>query len=112
MVDELPELPPDPKIRYFGRYPETAVAVRLTYIDEPKEILRDLAEFIYKYTGQPSYDEEIKDLWTSIFNAVICGSSYEAQVFKKNLDTLIEENIKETGYDPRVDGPPEHIANQ
>jgi len=43
---------------------------------------------------------------------VICGSSYEAQVFKKNLDTLIEENIKETGYDPRVDGPPEHIANQ
>jgi len=51
MVDELPELPPDPKIRYFGRYPETAVAVRLTYIDEPKEILRDLAEFIYKYTG-------------------------------------------------------------
>jgi len=43
---------------------------------------------------------------------VICTSSYEAQVFKKNLDTLIEENIQETGFDPRLEGPPEHIANQ
>jgi len=24
---------------------------------------------------------------------------------------LIAENIQETGYDPRVDGPPEEIAN-
>jgi len=58
MVDELPELPPDPKIRFFGRYPETAVAVRLSYIEDPKDVLKDLAEFIYKYTGQPKYDEE------------------------------------------------------
>lgn len=51
MVDEFPELPPDPKIKFFGRYPETAVAVRLAYIEDPKDVLKDLAEFIYKYTG-------------------------------------------------------------
>ena len=43
---------------------------------------------------------------------MICTSSYEAQVFKKNLDMLIKENIQETGFDPRIGGPPEHIANQ
>ena len=28
------------------------------------------------------------------------------------MDNLIEENIKETGFDPRIGGPPEHIAAQ
>ena len=53
MVDEGPELPPDPKVRWYGRYPETAVAVRLDYIEDPKDMLEELAEFIYKYAGNP-----------------------------------------------------------
>jgi hypothetical protein len=39
MVDEGPELPPDPKIRYYGRYPETAIAVRQEYINDPNAML-------------------------------------------------------------------------
>ena len=53
MVDEGPELPSDPKVRWYGRYPETAVAVRLDYIEDPKDMLKELAEFIYKYAGNP-----------------------------------------------------------
>ena len=111
MVDERPELPPDPKVRIYGRYPEFAVAVRLDYIEDPKDMLKELAEFIYKYAGNPNYDEEKKDLWEGIFNAVICTSSYEVQLFRNNLDMLIKDNIQETGFDPRIAGPPEHIAN-
>ena len=33
-------------------------------------------------------------------------------MFKINLDQLIVENIKELGFDPRIEGPPDHIANQ
>jgi hypothetical protein len=58
------------------------------------------------------FNEESPDFWESIWKAVICGSSYEHKVFKKNLDNLIAENIAETGFDPRIEGPPEHIANQ
>ncbi len=43
---------------------------------------------------------------------MICTSSYEAQVFRNNLDILIKDNIQETGFDPRIGGPPEHIASQ
>jgi len=77
-VDERPELPPDPKIKFFGRNLESAVAVRLEYIKDPKEVLKELADFIYKYAGNPNYEEHKKDFWTSIFNGVICSSSYEA----------------------------------
>lgn len=31
MVDERQELPPDPKVKYFGRLPGTVIPVRLTY---------------------------------------------------------------------------------
>ena len=33
-------------------------------------------------------------------------------VFKRNLNELIAKNIAETGVDPRIIGPPEHIAKQ
>ena len=62
-VDERPELPPDSKVKMYGRYPEFAVAVRLDYIEDPKDMLKELAEFIFKYAGNPNYDEEKKDLW-------------------------------------------------
>ena len=38
-VDEQPELPSDSKVRMYGRNPEFAVAVRLDYIEDPKDML-------------------------------------------------------------------------
>ena len=51
------------------------------------------------------------NLWKNITNAIINSSSYEYLVFKHNLGDLSARNINETGYDPRIEGPPEHIAN-
>lgn len=33
-------------------------------------------------------------------------------MFHKNLNRLIIKNIAETGHDPRIAGPPDHIKNQ
>lgn len=77
-VDERPELPADPKVRFFGRNPETAVAVKLDYIEDPKEALKTLADYIFRFAGNPNYDTTKKDLWTSIYDGVICSGSREA----------------------------------
>lgn len=103
----------NPKYKYFGRPPlAPMVKVRCEYEPEPNTLLQSLTEFIYKNAKTMEFGDEQKDYWESIFKAVICTSSYEAQVFKNNLKELIEDNIAETGYDPRIEGPPSHIANQ
>jgi hypothetical protein len=43
--------------------------------------------------------------------AILDPKSQENRVFRANLDELIKQNIEETGIDPRVEGPPEHIKN-
>lgn len=53
-----------------------------------------------------------KNFWKNILNGVLNEMSSEHRIFKTNLDILILENIAETGIDPRLEGPPEHIANQ
>jgi hypothetical protein len=58
------------------------------------------------------FDEERPNLWESLFKAVIASQSYEHQVFKTNLDKRISENIAEMGFDPRIQGPPDHIVDQ
>jgi hypothetical protein len=47
-IDERQELPGDPKIRTFGRFPETQVECMLNYESEPQNILSALTEFFYK----------------------------------------------------------------
>ena len=110
MVDEAIELPPDPKVKEFGR--KKKVKVRLDYITEPTELLGDLTEFIYKNAPLIDYDEGPGNLWLTLLSAVLSSQSSEHLIFKQNLDKLIEENIKETGVDPRIEGPPKHIAEQ
>jgi hypothetical protein len=75
-------------------------------------LLGDLSEFIYKNANLIDFSQEPAHCWESIFKAVLNSQCNEHRIFKKNLNTLIEQNIKELGYDPRVNGPPEHIANQ
>ena len=70
-----------------------------------------MTEFIFKHAKMMEFSDERTDFWKTIYSAVLSTTSYEHQVFKTNLDVLIEENFKETGIDPRIAGPPEHIAN-
>jgi len=56
------------------------------------------------------FSEEKPEYWKTILSAILSTQSYEHKVFKSNLDILIEENYAETGVDPRVNGPPSHIA--
>lgn len=56
-------------------------------------------------------DDEEKNYWTNIQNGCINDQSDERKVFKVNLDKLIAKNIKLTGKDPRINGPPDHVKN-
>ena len=50
--------------------------------------------------------KSIKDL---IYSAVLCKGTPEYKLFHMSVDKIHNLNVQETGYDPRVDGPPEHI---
>ncbi len=39
MVDEAQELPPDPKLKKFGRAPAPPVYARFEYLKEPTQLL-------------------------------------------------------------------------
>ena len=52
------------------------------------------------------FSTEPPDYWKTIVAAVLSSSSYEHQIFKSNLDVLIEKNLSKTGVDPRIKGPP------
>ena len=111
-VDEGTELPPDPKTKIFGRAPGPLIPVRFDCFSEPEDLLADLTEFIFKHAKLMEFGDNRPDFWKVILSAVLSETSYEHKVFKANLDVLIEENIQETGVDPRIEGPPDHIANQ
>ena len=85
--------------------------MRKDYTSQPTDILNDLTEFIFKHAKLMDFSEEVPDYWKTILAALFSSQSYEHKVFKSNLDILIQENIDETGVDPRVDGPPSHIAS-
>jgi hypothetical protein len=86
--------------------------VKHEYTTEPTNILNDLTEFIFKHAKLMDFSEEQPNYWKTIVSAILSTSSYEHKVFKSNLDILIQENITETGVDPRIAGPPSHIADQ
>jgi hypothetical protein len=81
-------------------------------VPEPTQLLEEITEFIFQHAKMMVFSEEKQDFWKTIVSAVLSTSSYEHQIFRANLDELIKENIQETGYDPRINGPPEHIAAQ
>lgn len=58
------------------------------------------------------FSTEPPDLRTCLCQGVLNSSSYEYKQFRFNLDQIIKANIKETGIDPRVNGPPDHIKQQ
>lgn len=111
-VDEGNELPPDPKTKIFGRAPGPLIPVKFDFYSEPEDLLADLTEFIFKHAKLMEFGDNRPDFWKVILSAVLSETSYEHKVFKANLDILIEENFAETGIDPRIEGPPDHIANQ
>jgi hypothetical protein len=78
-------------------------------VKEPSDLLCSLTEFIYKSGHKVNYSEEKPRLETFIYNAIFTKSSQQHKIFRANLDTLIKENIEETGIDPRVTGVPDHI---
>ncbi len=99
VVHEIQELPPDLNYKVFGgRY--RPVTVKLEFIKNVKQLLTDLSEFIYKNANLIDFSGEAADCWLSIFKAVLNSQCAEHKVFKQNLNKLIEQNIKELGYDP------------
>lgn len=98
----------------FGRPPVRPVHCRLDYEPEPQAVIGALTQFIYTNAKLIDFADETvkKNFWVTILNGVLNEASSAHRVFKTNLDVLIKENMEENGgYDPRVDGPPEHIAN-
>jgi hypothetical protein len=67
---------------------------------------------LYKNDGFIKFSEEELDYWGKIYLGVTKDRSAERKIFKRNLDELIQQNIKESGVDPRIAGPPIHIKNQ
>lgn len=45
----------------------------------------------------------------TLMKGVMDRSSQEYKLFRHKLEKIITQNIKETGYDPRIEGPPAHI---
>ena len=82
-------MPPDPKVRVYGRDPYPKVYVRKDYTNEPTDILNDLTEFIFKHAKLMDFSEEVPDYWKTILSALFSSQSYEHKVFKSNLDILI-----------------------
>lgn len=100
-------------MRHFGRPPMTSVtAVKLDYVKEPARMLRDLYPFVQNNNRMMNFETKKPDIGHSLYKAVIDKSCHEHKVFQKNLMRLITRNIDETGHDPRIDGPPDHIREQ
>ena len=85
------------------------VEVRLEYEPDPENLLSSLTEFIFKHAGSIDFSNSPPDSWLTIFKGVTVSLSKEHRVFKTNLEILIRDNIRESGYDPRVAGPPQHV---
>jgi hypothetical protein len=58
------------------------------------------------------FSSERPDLKTIICNGVIDTSTIEYKQFRVKVEEIIKKNIEETGFDPRENGPPDHIKNQ
>lgn len=76
-VDEQQELPPDPKVKLFGRQPGPIIKVRFDYTPEPTQLLQDLTEFIFKHAKMMEFDTAPPDYWKTIVSAVLSTQSYE-----------------------------------
>ena len=111
MIEEAQELPFDPKVKVFGKDPKKLVRVRMDYEPEPENLLGQLTEFLFKNAGSIDFNSGPPDFWLTMFKGVVVSQSKERRVFKKNLDLLIAKNIKDTGFDPRLSGPPQHVLD-
>ena len=76
-------------------------------------MIKDLNAFMNRDVSlRINYNEQHKNIHAFLHDAILDRTSHEHKIFRQNLDVLVSENIKELGYDPRVEGPPEHIKNQ
>ena len=97
-------------VKTFGRSP-FLTKVKLQYIKSPRAVLEDLESFVTVEVPLPNFETSKPDLKAFLAKAILDPKSQENRVFRSNLDELIKQNIEETGIDPRVGGPPEHIKN-
>ena len=58
------------------------------------------------------YDTSKKSVDSLVYKAVLAEGSQEYKIFHRNLEDIFQEIIRETGVDPRVEGPPDHIKEQ
>lgn len=102
-------------LRTFGRLPQSRITtVRLTHERDPEKLAKEMNRMCtgdIKPIMYQSMDERPK-INNLIFRAVLKPETQENKIFKRNLKRKINKNISETGYDPRIDGPPTHIKCQ
>ena len=71
-------MPPDPKIKLYGRPPLAPyIKVRMEYQPESNLLLSDLTAFFYENAKAMEFNEERPDFWESIFKAVLASQSCE-----------------------------------
>lgn len=64
-------MPPDPKVRMYGRPPCRPIPVRHEYTTDPANILNDLTEFVFKNAKLMEFSEDKQDYWKTILSAVL-----------------------------------------
>ncbi len=68
--------------------------------DDPKKVIDDLAEYIYKEAQLMDF-EELPKGWNTITRGILNSGSQEGKIFSANLDAMIEEEwIKKEGRLP------------
>ena len=112
-VSQLSEERPQLVTKVYGRSPVRPVTVEMNRTLSPTAMISDLNSFMNRDVSlRINYNDKAKNLHAFLHDAILDKTTHEHRIFRQNLDVLVEENIKELGYDPRVEGPPEHIKNQ
>ena len=114
MKSEQTEAPLDTprliSIRHFGRSHITSV--ELPPSKNPDALQDQLVGYIKDGVFPMQFTDRNPPLRKLIYNAVLDKDSQQYKMFRRNLDSVIWDNFMETGHDPRLDGPPDHIKNQ
>ena len=56
---------------------------------DPKQVIDDLAEYIYKEAGTMEY--EYVPPWLKLSRGILNPMTQESKIFKTNLDTMIQK---------------------
>jgi hypothetical protein len=84
------------------------VKVDFIYNPDPLIMAKEIADFTFNQCRMMDFRDE-PSLIETLMKGVMDRSSVEYKLFTRNLQLIITRNIKETGFDPRIDGPPAHM---